>query len=249
MPRTLLGCLLALLLWPAQGWGAVAFNNHNAAARQASPTSPKTVSTYSVTAGTNLGLVVRISFLYTDSGTAPSATGVTWNGVAMTSVGSFTRTASGHYSELFILANPATGTNDLVISWTPGSTVSSLWYDATSYTGVHQSTPARAGTFNSDGSNIGNPATIAFPVTTVSGDMTTTLTNPRSNGVSSTDKTARSTLVDVLYFYSDDAVSSSSSTTHTWTYTSLSAGVGQITGFSIRQTDAAAGRRGALLRR
>jgi hypothetical protein len=218
---------------------AVAFNNHNAAVRiTGGPTSPRTHTTFSVTAGTSLALVVRLSFLYTDSGTPPSATGATWNGVAMTSVGSFTRTPSGHYSELFILANPATGTNDLVISWTVGSAISDMWYDATAYTGVHQSTPARAGTFNSDGSNIGNPATIAFPVTTVSGDMTTTLTNPRSNSVVSTDKTSRSTLVDGLYFYSDDAVSASSSTTHTWTYGSVSAGVCQITGFSIQQTGA-----------
>ncbi len=61
--------------------------------------------------------------------------GITYNGVAMTKIGSSVQTTgTTNYSCMFYLVNPATGAHNVVVSTALGSTYSS----AASYTGVKQ---------------------------------------------------------------------------------------------------------------
>jgi len=74
--------------------------------------------------------------LYTFQGTQPSITGITYNGVALTSKGSRVSDLSG-YTQQWSLVAPATGANNIVISMNS----SQVFATAVSYTGVDQTTP------------------------------------------------------------------------------------------------------------
>lgn len=85
--------------------------------------------------GSNRLLVVWVS--YFDSADAP--TGATYNGVAMTAIPSSTA-ANGDYKIAgYYLINPATGTNNVVISFT--GPMFDIGAGSVSFTDAHQTTP------------------------------------------------------------------------------------------------------------
>lgn len=85
--------------------------------------------------GLNRLLVVWVS--YFDSADAP--TGATYNGVAMTAIPSSTA-ANGNYKIAgFYLIAPATGTNNIVVSFS--GAMSDMGAGAVSFTDAHQTTP------------------------------------------------------------------------------------------------------------
>jgi len=99
--------------------------------------------------GSNLYLVVGISFL---NSAGRSVSGVTYNSVAMSSLGTAT---NGIYSvQLWGLANPATGAHNVVV--TMGGPPNSTSIGSVSFTGVNASTPT-SGFASATGSSA-NPA-------------------------------------------------------------------------------------------
>lgn len=89
--------------------------------------------------GSDLALFVMCS---TNDGVTPTAT---YNGVAMTRIASAT-TTGGRDSHLFILVNPATGANNVVITASAGN----VFGGASSYTGAKQSGQPNAFVVNED---------------------------------------------------------------------------------------------------
>lgn len=83
-----------------------------------------------------------VVFCHDTSGASSTVTGVTYGGVAMTQVGSAYRGAGGgRWITAWILAAPATGSNNVVVS---SSSSQNLRSSAYSYSGVDQSTPLDA---------------------------------------------------------------------------------------------------------
>lgn len=99
-----------------------------------------------------------------------TVSGVTYNGTAMTevAVGSTSQAGGGGRTEkvyLFYLANPASGTNNVVVTCT-GTVSNGLQCYGQSYTGVHQTTPVDISAKNS-----------ATGVTSITATATTTVDN------------------------------------------------------------------------
>ena len=98
-----------------------------------------TNSTWSHTcAGSDRVLLVGFG-IYRASGDSDIVTGVTYNGAAMTKLGITVDAQSNTATYLFALANPATGANNIVVSYSASTNYA--WGVATSYTGVDQTTP------------------------------------------------------------------------------------------------------------
>mgnify|MGYP001561318198 CR=1 FL=1 len=135
MLRRLALPLMWLAIWTQVAWGQVVFDAAatGTAANAASLTFAHTVGA----GGTNRVLIVGVSI---DNRTV---TGVTYAGVAMTSVGSVANGAQ--ISHLWRLVNPATGANDVAITLSGGGT--DIVGCAISVTGAHQTSPV--GTFAS----------------------------------------------------------------------------------------------------
>lgn len=86
--------------------------------------------------GTNRLLVVGVTI---NDGTSESVTGVTYNGVAMTSAGSVALSANGDEVSLWYLVNPASGANNVVATFS--ATMDVVIGESISFTNVHQATP------------------------------------------------------------------------------------------------------------
>ncbi len=112
---------------------------------------------HTVGSGANLALVVGVV-----GNCAPS---VTYGGVALTHAGQvYNNNRSPGSTDLFVLANPAAGTNTVQVTYS-GCT-SDVEAGSTSFTGVNQSTPlAHVST------NFGSGATAQVAVASVAGDM------------------------------------------------------------------------------
>ena len=81
----------------------------------------------------------RVLFVATfnnDNGTYP--TGVTYNGVAMTLVDQQVNDVSSFYQSLWVIINPASGANSVVVTWASGAGINNCI--ASSYTGADQTT-------------------------------------------------------------------------------------------------------------
>ena len=130
--------------------GPVFFDSASSSAYQAA------LSIYSwshTTSGTNRGLIVNVSIFATGS-----VTGITYNGVAMTSVRA---DANGAYrNEVWKLANPALGANTVEVTLSVSLTSIA---NASSWTGVDQTDIVEA---NAGANGSGTDATV--DVTTVS---------------------------------------------------------------------------------
>lgn len=99
-----------------------------------------------------------------NEGGANDVTGVTYNGVALTEIGTAVQKGStGRYLRLWGLLNPASGANNVVVSRTTGA--ADMWCLVASYTGVKQSGLPDANT------------TQQFTATTVTTSLTTIADN------------------------------------------------------------------------
>jgi hypothetical protein len=80
--------------------------------------------------------VTRLLWVAINADTTATVSGVTYNGVAMTLLFTVTNTNDGTKHRLFYLINPASGANNVVVSYTLGTFITPM---AVSYTGARQS--------------------------------------------------------------------------------------------------------------
>jgi hypothetical protein len=147
------------------GGGTVTFDAVGPSSAGASATSPTATASWSHTcSGTNRLLIVGVAV--GDASTGAMTLGVTYNGVAMTSVARVnSNNQTAGFVELFRLINPPTGANTVVV--TPSATANAISAGSISFTGVHQTTPL--GTAATAFGSSGTP-TVAVTATT-SGNM------------------------------------------------------------------------------
>lgn len=234
MKKTFLIFLFVFLLFPAISHAAVAFSvNGGSSFSNASNTLSFNLA--GIISGTNLIGIVHVG--WHGGSTQCSATLPTWAGVNMTSAGAAATSVANFMSQTFWIASPGTGTPTIVITCT--GTPGSIWADGITYTGVNQSTPVRAGSYNTA---IGVSGTAQVVITSQSGDMTNTTTADGSISSPTTNQTLRNSQnsAAILTSGSDDAAGAAT-VTHTWT---LSAGVSwSVEGFSIAAASATTVRR------
>lgn len=72
-------------------------------------------------------------------------TGVTYAGVSLTQVGSYSADGASNGITTWVLANPASGSNNVVVSTSASATI---YCEICSYTGVNQTTPVGASVTN-----------------------------------------------------------------------------------------------------
>lgn len=99
-------------------------------------TGGTTTLSYTVGSLTNGALIVSLS-TWNNGGTGTGCSGVTYNGVAMTKVGSGASNGS-FYTEQWVLAAPASGTHNIVA--TVSGKTDKLGMSAASFSGVDQTT-------------------------------------------------------------------------------------------------------------
>lgn len=102
--------------------------------------------------GTNLLLVVGISMNISQR-TATTVSGVTYNGTALTRAGFQNDSSNNVRTEIWYLANPATGNHNVVVTENIGGILSTIGTvaGATTFTGADQTTPIRAFASNQSG--------------------------------------------------------------------------------------------------
>lgn len=113
---------------------AIAYDNSSEKVEGGSVSS--TTLSHTVGTGSARYLVVGTVFR---GGANLVATAVTYNGVAMTKIGSDRTNAGACNSNIWGLVNPASGTNDVVVTYS--GTGNTMLVVASSYTGVHQTNP------------------------------------------------------------------------------------------------------------
>lgn len=97
-------------------------------------TAGATSLTFSHTCGTGANRILWVGFRVGTS--SDVATGVTYNGVAMTQAVKKSGAGGSHYTYLYYLVNPATGANNVVISLSGSQSIIGV---SASYTGANQS--------------------------------------------------------------------------------------------------------------
>lgn len=134
---------------------------------KAAPNATDTTLTWAHTCtGSNGFLLVAIQ-AYSLVASADIVSGVTYNGVAMTRLDIQNSSASTNYSTyVYYLAGPATGANNIVVTYTTAPGFGAHWGIGTSYSGVKQTGFPDA---NSKGTQSG------------SGDVTGTVTTSADN--------------------------------------------------------------------
>lgn len=156
----------------------VALNNHNAAVNNAGLTAQS--AAFSVTAGgQNLCAVARALLV----GTSLTGATATYNGVSMNLLTSpiIDTTANNFVMVMFYLVAPSTGSNTLTVTRTGSGTPTDIYMDLTSYTGVDQTTPVRAGSIATN-DLAALASSIALTIPSDSSDMTTTICTTASGG-------------------------------------------------------------------
>ncbi len=109
------------------------------------------------------------------SGVLPTVTGVTWNGVALSLIGTKTQSDSLGSISIYGLASPASGNHTLAVSFTGANSATTLAVHCASFTGTATTTVLAFPTADVK-TDASTPAgsvypTTAFSVTTVNGDM------------------------------------------------------------------------------
>ncbi len=138
---------------------AVAFDSASSATSNTGP--PSSLSWSHICSGANRLLTVGVHWV--SSGGAVSVSGVTYNGVAMSSVGVVNN--GDVFTQLFRLVAPATGSNTIAITMT-GAVDQTLTGGGVSFTGVDQTTPL--GTW---ASATGNSQTASVNVSSATDDI------------------------------------------------------------------------------
>lgn len=218
LTRLLLSGVLALLLWPGQGWGAVPIFD-NATNAQCSSCVTKTTPAFAI-GGSN-----RVAILHLSSTTnSISAITASCGGVSGTLVsGSDTTTGAASRIMTFVVVAPPVGSQTCTASWTTSS--ADFRMGVITLTGVDQAAPTDNGTFVIRASAASAPITITSTATglTVSGTL-------RGGGApaNSTDQTLRWANGNVA---SGDTGPGTGTTTHTW---SGPTATWAITGVNVR---------------
>ena len=155
-PFVIVGLLFLVL--PKTAEAAIAFD----AASNANNINITSLTWSHTTTGTNLLLVVG-TFAKDGTDADRPVSDVTYGGVSLTKVREDDDTTINHTSGLWYLVNPATGANDVVVSFA-GGTLQVGIAGAMTFTGVKQTSPLDA----SNGGVQANAASISTTVTTVS---------------------------------------------------------------------------------
>ncbi len=136
--------IAGLFLSSSTLFGQVAFDSTSSLAQRVTGASP-TVALAHTTAGTNRVLVVGVSINITNN-TGAAVTGVTYQGTALTLSGAHIDAGNTRRVELWYLINPATGTNNVVVTLNlPGGTGTlGVVVGATTLTGADQAKPIRS---------------------------------------------------------------------------------------------------------
>ena len=144
-----------------------------------------TITSYTTAAGSDRLLLVGISF----RGSAVTTTGVTYNGDAMTLASSISNTGDAR-AELWQLVAPDVTTANIVATFS--GTATSAVCGASSWTGVHQTTPIAGAVTQSNATNGGGNMD---PSVTVSGATTSEfVVDVLAQGNSGTGTTANTTM-------------------------------------------------------
>lgn len=197
---------------------AIAFDASSAVENLSSGT---TATLSHTTSGSNRILIVA-AHQFTVA--ASSVTGITYNGVAMTKIGSTQTIQAGNaYMSLWYLIAPATGANNIVVTKGNGDLVSIA---AASYTGAKQSgQPEVTGTATGSGtapSNAITPSTNnAMLLMAVGGDGVGGLATGATNWTKRVENYTKGSI-------GEKSVATPSSTTQTVTFSSQNWGVIQI---------------------
>ena len=112
--------------------------------------------TNKTTAGSDRVGIVKVGMYH--FGSAPYVSGVTWDGVAMTLVGTDVGAANKIGSSMWIIVAPPTGASSIVITFTAGGVYGAA--GAESYSGVNQSAPT-SGTATANGASTAPTVTVS----------------------------------------------------------------------------------------
>lgn len=176
-----------------------------ASTKAGSSTSTLTVS-HTVTGSNRVLIVVTISSGGND------CTGITYGGVALTAISGWAGCATGITAcqQGWYLVAPATGANNIVATF--GATETTVRMVATSWNGVHQTTPLGTAAFSSAYS-----ATPSATVTTVSGDMVVDAARASNEVTADASQALRVTSEGSVLFRSSSEQATSTSTVMSWT--------------------------------
>jgi hypothetical protein len=210
------GLLIATVLLAASARAQVAFDNASTVQVATSITS-KTFS-FAVGSGPNSVLFVGVGGI-----SSASPTSVTYAGSAMTLIKSATSNSGGHLTSLYALVAPATGANNVIVTFASAITFYSA---AVSYSGMNQSTTADNSTTTSGTSTSTAPA-----LTTVANNCWTiafTLA-PGGNITAGTGTTLRTGTGQLVAFTdSNAAITPAGSSTLNMSFTSSAFGTTMV---------------------
>ncbi|HXP17203.1 MAG TPA: DUF11 domain-containing protein, partial [Terriglobales bacterium] len=153
--------LLGLLITPVALFGQVGIDSATSVGQQVSGAAP-TVTFAHTSAGTNLVLVVGVSINITNN-TGATVTGVTYNGIALSSAGAHNDAGNTRRVEMWTLIAPATGAHNVVVTLNlPGASGTlGVVVGAVTFTGADQTSPLRP--FVSADGAAGTPASLNVP--------------------------------------------------------------------------------------
>ena len=241
-------CLLLLAMLPqhhrkifSSGGSTVAISQHGPAALTSCHTTAAaslTCNPGTITSVSNMLAVVDVGL-----GNSPAATtvsSVTWCSstggggtcTAMNAVHAITcQAANTLCTQQFTLAAPATGTTSFVITLS-GTETFDIWVEASTYSGVNQTTPVRASSFGSCANT--STTSCAITMTSATGDLTTSVVIAVWSGTYSTTQTL--IILDDTHGsrtgFALDYATGASSVTSTWSTTG-GAAANAGCGFSI----------------
>lgn len=207
------------------------------------------VATYSwshTCTGSNLDLVVAVLVYYPNIGTT-TVTSVTYNGVAVT-VQKFQDFPSAFFAVwIGNLVAPASGSNTIsvTLSRALGGVNCTIGF-ASSYTGVHQSSPIDASGIGVNGTAIANGATITQNLTTVNANAwivdCCALATALAGSAPIAPEVQRNLAVANIYFGTADngPIVTPASTSDGWTMASFSTSNASLATFSLNPASAGA---------
>jgi hypothetical protein len=170
--------IVAICLLTCSSWAAVAKSDSGTPTVTTGGATTVTTSGYTVSAGSNLA----IFGILTTSQDVSSVT-MTWNGVSLTRIG--TGISNNGRVEMFVLVNPATGTQTFTANWT---TSSSAVLGLVTFSGVDQTTPYISA---DTATNTGTGATASVSVTSSANGATVAASgfNSATASVTATNQT------------------------------------------------------------
>lgn len=211
---------------------AVAFNNADAAVRQAGGSFSASLS---VTAGNpNLCAFACVAW---DNVAGLTLSAITYDGVDIS--GNACGVVDNNnklYAQVFYIINPPTGGKTLAVTV---SGANEIYVALPSFYGVHQTTPYRNATNGGGSASAGNPAAgtnYKLTVTSATGDMTLTCLNGGLNNTVTSSQTRSAFSTAGTNSYATDYGTGAATVDHTWSCLggSLANSAIAIVGFSIQ---------------